>query len=92
VETLDVVDGDIVTSIPAAGHDATISTTDGDIIARLGDDLDARIVASTTDGEIDGVDALEKLETVSETYLAGLVGNGAKTISMEATDGDVMVR
>lgn len=92
VGTVEVVDGDIFASIPAITTDAAVTTTDGDIVARLGDELDARIIASTTDGDVAGADALETPESVTETYLAGFVGNGAKILSLEATDGDITVR
>lgn len=92
VGTVEVIDGDILASVPAITPDATVRTTDGDIIVRLGDDLDARVVASTTGGDVAGAEALETLESVTETSLAGFVGDGAKTLSLEATSGDIMVR
>lgn len=89
IDSLVVTDGDVRADVPAVARDATVETTDGSIVLRLGPDLDAHIEASTIDGEVVGVDAVDAVDIATETAIHGTTGSGSNTLTVHATDGDV---
>jgi len=86
-------DGDVRTSLPAVRDDVTVSTDDGDVVATVGGELDATVVAATGDGEVSvESEAFDALEEETETYVRGRVGDGTHRVRFESRDGDVVLR
>lgn len=92
VGDLGSVDGDVEADVPALRGEPTLATTNGDVEVALGADLDAAVEATTENGAVEGVDALDDVDAASGTRLAGAVGDGGPELRLETTNGDVTVR
>lgn len=89
---ISVTDGDVTADLSAIAGDAQVETVDGDIVLRVGPDLDARIEASTRNGEVAGIDGLDEVETATRTALEGTIGRGTHALVVTAIDGDIHLR
>ncbi|WP_089814819.1 DUF4097 family beta strand repeat-containing protein [Halomicrobium zhouii] len=93
VGALDAVtgdDGDVAVDVPAIRDDARIEVDDGDVIARLGSDLDARLVLETDGGDVDTSGLDERLGVEGDVErLATTLGEGTHTLRITTDDGDV---
>jgi len=93
VDGIGTRDGDVRTSLPAVRGDVTVSTDDGDVVATVGGELDATVVATTDDGDVSvDPEAVDAFEEETETYARGRVGDGTHRVRLESSDGDVVVR
>lgn len=90
--SLSVTDGDVTADLSALHDDASVETTDGDIVVRLAPDLDVAVQASTIDGAVTGGSVVDVVDIATETALEGRLGEGSATLSLHATDGDIMLR
>jgi DUF4097 and DUF4098 domain-containing protein YvlB len=81
VADLDTSNGPISAEIPAVRGDVDIRTSNGPITLRFAEGLDARIVATTSNGRIAVNDLALQLEESSGTRVSGTLGQGGPTIS-----------
>jgi DUF4097 and DUF4098 domain-containing protein YvlB len=88
--------GDVSVDVPAIEGKTAISTDTGDVVAYVAPDLDARIVATSSNGDVDLTDiSLSNRQTASEPAresVSGTLGDGGPTLRIESTTGDVIVR
>lgn len=92
VGSLHITDGDVTADLSALQSDASVETTDGDIVVRLAPDLDVQIAASTIDGTVTGESAVDAVDLATDTAMQGRLGDGSATLSLHATDGDIRLR
>ena len=87
-------DGDVMTDVPAVADDAEIESSDGNLLLRIGKELEAVLTAGTTDGEILVSDVASGLQIRrhTESELEAVVGDGTTPLRAHTNDGDVMLR
>ncbi|MFC6976156.1 DUF4097 family beta strand repeat-containing protein [Halomicroarcula sp. GCM10025709] len=88
--------GDVSVDIPAIDGETTVQTDTGDVVARVGPDLDATLVAQSSNGnvELTGV-SLSNGETtgdVTDEVVRGELGDGGPTLRVASETGDVTVQ
>jgi hypothetical protein len=93
VDAVTTHDGDVRADLLAVRGDVSVATDDGDVIATVGPDLDATVVAATDDGEVTAdAEALDTFEEETAAYVRGRVGDGTHRVRCESADGDVVLR
>lgn len=94
VDTLRTRDGDVVADVPAVAADATVESSDGDLLLRLGDDLSASLTARTLDGEfaVSGGGPGFRVRERTETRLRAAVNGGDAAVTARTNDGDITIR
>lgn len=94
VDTLRTRDGDVVADVPATTADATVESSDGDLLLRLGDDLEAALTARTYDGEfaLSGGGSGVRVRERTETRLRAAVNGGGAAVTARTNDGDITIR
>lgn len=90
--TLEVTDGNVTADLSAIHEDASVETTDGDIVVRLAPDLDVQIEARTIDGAVTGESVIDDVDLATDSVMEGRLGDGAATLSLQATDGNIRLR
>lgn len=90
--SLEVTDGTVTADLSTIHDDASIETTDGDIVVRLAPDLDVQIEASTIDGAVTGESVIDDVDLATESAMEGRLGDGTATLSLHATDGNIRLR
>jgi hypothetical protein len=87
-------DGNVMTDVPAVANNAEIESSDGNLLLRFGETLDAVLTADTADGEILVSDVAPGLQIRRRTdsQLEAVVGDGSTPLRAHTNDGDVMVR
>ena len=84
--------GAVSVDVPALRDDATVSTSNGRIEARLAPDLDAELDCSAANGSVD-VGGIELTDaTLSRTRVAGRLGDGGHRLTLRAGNGSIAVR
>ncbi len=79
-------DGDVLVRAPGSIGD--LRTGDGDVTAEIGEALDATIDATTGDGNVTAT-GIGTVETVTDTHVAGTLGEGTDELRVHTDDGDV---
>ncbi|TKX60228.1 hypothetical protein EXE44_01650 [Halorubrum sp. SS7] len=94
VDTLRTRDGDVVADVPAVTADATVESSDGDLLLRLGDDLSAALTARTYDGDfaLSGGGPRFRVRERTETRLRASVNGGDGALTARTNDGDITIR
>ena len=82
-------DGDLVAEVPSVDGSVGIRSSDGDVTVALGKSLDATIEVTTGDGSITAVAGVDAIETVTETRVAGEIGDGTNELRVHTDDGDL---
>ncbi|MFC7188119.1 DUF4097 family beta strand repeat-containing protein [Halorubrum yunnanense] len=87
-------DGNVMTDIPAVADDAKIESSDGNLLLRIGEELETVLTADTADGDILISDVAPGLQIRRQTdsQLEAVVGDGSTPLRAHTNDGDVMVR
>lgn len=91
VDGAETTNGDVTAEVPAIREETTLSSVNGDVTARLGDELDATVVAVTENGDVSASDSSLSTETNTDAYVEGTVGDGTDELRVETTNGDVTV-
>lgn len=86
---LQTSNGPVSAGIPAVRGDAAITTSNGRITLRLAEDLDARIVATTSNGRIAVNNLALHLDESSGTRVSGTLGDGGPTIAVTTSNGNI---
>ena len=81
-------DAEIDVAVADTDGEAEIDIDDGSVTARLASGLDATVVVET-DAVVDGLDALDSVETSDETSLTGRVGDGGDELRIVGDDAVV---
>lgn len=89
VEDLETSNGRISAEIPAVRGDVTVSSSNGPITLRIAEDLDARVIATTSNGRIAVNDLALRLEASSGTRVSGTLGEEGPTITATTSNGNI---
>ncbi|MDV2481224.1 DUF4097 domain-containing protein [Methanoculleus sp. Wushi-C6] len=89
VTSLETSNGRISAEIPALRGDVDIRTSNGAVALRLAEDLDARLVAVTSNGRIAADNLSLRLDESSGTRLVGTLGSGGPTIAVTTSNGGI---
>jgi DUF4097 and DUF4098 domain-containing protein YvlB len=89
VVELQTSNGPITAAIPALRGDVDIRTSNGGITLRLAEALDARIVATTSNGGISVNNLPLRLEESSGTRVSGTLGEGGPAITVTTSNGGI---
>ncbi len=81
--------GPISAEIPAVRGDVTVSSSNGAVTLRLAESLDARVVATTSNGRIAASDLPLLLDESSGTRVSGTLGEGGPTITVTTSNGGI---
>lgn len=81
--------GPISTEISAVRGDVTISSSNGGIALRLAEDLNARVVATTSNGRVTVGDLPLRVSESTGTSVSGLLGVGGPTITVTTSNGGI---
>lgn len=81
--------GPISTEISAVRGDVTISSSNGGIALRLAEDLNARVVATTSNGRVTVDDLPLRVSESTGTSVSGLLGVGGPTITVTTSNGGI---
>ncbi len=81
--------GPISAEVPAVRGDVTISSSNAPITLRLAESLDARVVATTSNGRIAAHDLPLQLDESSGTRVFGTLGDGGPTITVTTSNGGI---
>jgi len=87
--TLRTSNGPISADISAVREDVTISTSNGDIILRFAEDLNARVTATTSNGRVTIRDRSLQVSESTGTSVTGLLGDGGPTITATTSNGGI---
>lgn len=85
--------GDAAADVPAPlPGDASVRSTNGSVDAAVSPDVDARLLARTTNGDVsvDGLDLADA--SVGDDRVTGRLGDGTHELELVTTNGDVDVR
>ena len=87
-------DGNVMTDVPAVADDAEIESSDGNLLLRIGEELETVLTADTADGDILVSDVAPGLQIRRQTdsQLEAVVGDGSTPLRAHTNNGDVMVR
>lgn len=86
---LQTSNGPISAGIPAVRGDVAITTSNGPVTLRITESLDARVVATTSNGRIAANDLPLLLSESSGTRIAGTLGDGGPTITVTTSNGNI---
>ena len=89
VTGLKTSNGPISAEISAVRGDVTISSSNGGIALRLAEDLNARVVATTSNGRVTVDDLPLRASESTGTSVSGLLGDGGPTITVTASNGGI---
>lgn len=89
VADLDTSNGPISAEIPAVRGDVDIRTSNGPITLRLAEGLDARVVATTSNGRITVSDLALQLEESSGTRVLGTLGQAGPAITATTSNANI---
>lgn len=89
VGDLQASNGPISAEISAIRGDVTISTSNGEIALRIAKDLNARVIATTSNGRIAIRDLPLRVSESTETSVLGSLGAGGPTITIVTSNGDI---
>ncbi|MCM2465253.1 DUF4097 family beta strand repeat-containing protein [Methanoculleus oceani] len=81
--------GPISAEIPAVRGDVAVSSSNGAVTLRLAESLDARVVATTSNGRIVASDLPLLLDESSGTRVSGTLGEGGPTITVTTSNGGI---
>jgi DUF4097 and DUF4098 domain-containing protein YvlB len=81
--------GPITAEVPAVRGDVTVTSSNGRITLRLAEGLNARVVATTSNGRVSVEDLPLVLEESTATSLSGTIGDGGPTITVRTSNGDI---
>jgi hypothetical protein len=84
------IDCDIAVLRPT--EDVALSTTNGKVTLLLPDDVSVLIDATNTNGFITVYDFTVTYETQEDNHVLARIGSGASEITIETTNGDVVIR
>ena len=86
----ETTNGDVDVAVPAIDGDVSISSINGTVIAALAPDLDATVVASTENGNVNADDLPFERDGPKDT-LRGTLGDGTHELTVETTNGSVLL-
>jgi hypothetical protein len=89
VAGLKTSNGPISAEISAVRGDVTISSSNGGIALRLTEDLNARVVATTSNGRVTVDDLPLRVSESTGTSVSGLLGDGGPTITVTTSNGGI---
>ena len=89
VGDLQASNGPISAEISAIPGDVVISTSNGEITLRIAKDLNARVIATTSNGRIAIRDLPLRVSESTETSVLGSLGAGGPTITIVTSNGDI---
>lgn len=89
VVELQTSNGPITAAIPAVRGDVDVRTSNGAIALRLAEALDARIVATPSNGGISVNNLPLRLEESSGTRVSGTLGEGGPAITVTTSNGGI---
>lgn len=89
VAGLSTSNGAISAGIPAVRGDVTVSSSNAGITLRFAEDLDARLVATTSNGRVTADDLPLLLGESPGTRIAGTLGSGGPTIAVTTSNGNI---
>ena len=81
--------GPISATISAVREDVMISSSNGGIALRLAEDLDARVVAATSNGRVTVRGLPLRVSESTGTSVTGLLGDGGPTITVTTSNGGI---
>lgn len=81
--------GTVSADVAAIRSDTTISSETGTVEAALASDLDAHVIAKAQIGTVEVGDALADLETNTQTYVEGVLGDGTHDLTLSTETGTV---
>ncbi len=81
--------GDVDVEIPAIDGDVSASSTNGNVDAALSSDLDATVVATTTNGRVASTGLSLGSSSSSAHRLSGTLGDGTHNFRAESQNGNV---
>lgn len=87
-------DGNVMTDVPAVADAAEIESSDGNLVLRIGEELDTVLTAGTADGELLVSDMAPEVQirNQTESELEVLIGDGTTPLRAHTNDGDVIIR
>jgi hypothetical protein len=91
IADLQTSNGPISADIPAVRGDVEITSSNGAIALRLAEDLDARIVATTSNGRITVNDLPLLLDESTGTRVVGTLGEGGPKITVTTSNGNIVL-
>ncbi len=86
---LQTSNGSISAEISAVRDDVTISSSNGDIALRIAKDLNAQVIATTSNGRITIHDLPFRVSESTKTSVSGSLGAGGPTITIITSNGDI---
>lgn len=89
VTALRTSNGPVSATISAVREDVTVSTSNGGIALRLADDLDARVVATTSNGAVTLRDLPLQISESTARSVTGQLGSGGPTIAITTSNGGI---
>lgn len=81
--------GAISAEIPTVREDVEVSSSNAGITLRFAEDLDARVVATTSNGRIAVHDLMLQLEESTGTSVSGTLGGGGPTVTVRTSNADI---
>lgn len=81
--------GEVIAEIPAVREDVTISSSNAGITLRFAEDLDARVVATTSNARITVHDLMLRLEESTGTSVSGTLGSGGPTVTVKTSNAGI---
>ena len=87
----ETTNGDVTVEIPAIDGDVSVSSMNGDVIAALAPDLDATVVASASNGNLNTDELPLDAGDRGKTSLRGTLGDGTHELAIETTNGNVLL-
>jgi DUF4097 and DUF4098 domain-containing protein YvlB len=81
--------GPISADISAVREDVTVSTSNGGITLRFAEDLNARVIATTSNGRVTVRDRSLRVSESTGTSVTGLLGDGGPTITATTSNGGI---
>lgn len=92
VESAETENGDVDVAVANVRSDVSIRSKNGDVSAALATDVDATVLARTTNGDVtnNGL-PLESVEA-GENRIRGTLGDGIHDVTVETTNGGVSLR
>lgn len=89
VAGLQTSNGPISAEISAIRGDVTISSSNGSIMLRLAEDLNAQVAATTSNGRMAVNDLPLRVSESTGTSVSGSLGNGGPTITVTTSNGGI---
>ncbi|ABN56175.1 MULTISPECIES: DUF4097 family beta strand repeat-containing protein [Methanoculleus] len=81
--------GEVTAELSAVRGDVTVSSSNAGITLRFAEDLDARVVATTSNGGITVHDLMLRLEESTGTSVSGTLGNGGPTVTVKTSNAGI---